>query len=64
MPKSVPRGVSLLLANISLVDLVAALPLALMLSALLEMPEGWFFALTSALAFGIALLLQKVTPAT
>lgn len=63
--RSIPKAVSLLLANISLLDLVAAWPLAATFM-LLGMPQGLalVFPITAAAAFVLALILQKMIPAT
>jgi uncharacterized membrane protein len=63
--QSIPKAVSLLLAGICLLDLVAAWPLAVTL-ALLKMPWSLalVFPLVSLVAFFVALLLPRVTPAT
>ena len=68
--QSVPRGVSRLLATICLVDFIAAVPLSVILFARSsEMfkfggQEALLFPLVSISAFLLALLLQRVAPAT
>lgn len=66
--KPVPRFVSALLAGIPLIDFIAALPLAGALTlpdqSLHEQPLLLATVLVPWLAFGAALLLQKVAPAT
>lgn len=63
--RSIPAAVSLLLANICLLDLVAAWPLAATFM-LLGMPQAQalVFPVTAVVAFGLALLLQRTIPAT
>ena len=66
--KPVPRLVSALLAGIPLIDFIAALPLAAALSlpdqGLHQQPLLLATVLVPLAAFGAALLLQKVAPAT
>ncbi|MEM9079589.1 MAG: UbiA family prenyltransferase [Verrucomicrobiota bacterium] len=64
---SVRVGVSWLLATVALVDLVMALPLGVAFSRAhgsFSLFEGAVFPLVSVLAFGLALVLQRVAPAT
>lgn len=68
MGRSVGIGVSTLLASICLVDLIVALPLALAFMAVgfeaEAHPQAVFFPIVSFAAFLLALLLQRVAPAT
>ena len=70
MKRSVPKGVSILLANICLVDFIVAVPLAIVF---LSDPYAKFgltdaqillFPIAPILAFVLALILQKIAPAT
>ena len=66
--RPVPRFVSALLAGIPLIDFIAALPLATALAVpdagIHQQPMLLATVLGPWLAFGSALLLQKVAPAT
>ncbi|MDQ8189339.1 UbiA family prenyltransferase [Roseibacillus persicicus] len=67
MKKSVGKGVSLLLANICLVDFIFALPLAIgfmQWDFALTTSQALVFPLVSFGGFLLALLLQKIAPAT
>ena len=68
MQRSVPKGVSLLLASICLVDFTMAMPLALVFmfpSYPYEVHnQAILFPIVSLSAFVLALILQKVAPAT
>lgn len=69
MRKSVGRGVSWLLATICLVDFIIAVPLAVELSSRGTVfkfagQEAFLFPIVSMSAFCLALILQKLAPAT
>lgn len=67
--KSISAGVSLLLANIALLDLIIIAPHAILRSADAQFapiwaPYYWGFAAAALAAFFLALLLQRFAPAT
>ena len=67
--KPIPRYVSALLAGIPLVDLAAAIPLALLLAfvpgnGVVNVPLAWGIVAVPSAAFVLGRLLQKVAPAT
>lgn len=67
--KPIPRYVSALLAGIPLVDLAAAIPLALRLAfvpgnGVVNVPLAWGIVIAPLAAFVLGRLLQKVAPAT
>lgn len=67
MKRSVGKGVSVLLANICLVDFVLALPLAVLFLSWnfsLTTAQAVAFPILSLSAFAMALVLQKIAPAT
>lgn len=72
MKRSVPKGVSVLLANICLVDFIVALPLAVVFLWESSSPhyfslvtyEAMIFPIVPIVAFLFALLLQRIAPAT
>jgi hypothetical protein len=67
--KPIPRYVSALLAGIPLVDLAAAIPMALLLAfvpgnGVVNVPLAWGIAAVPLVAFVLGRALQKLAPAT